>query len=159
MACSTEERGELEELHEVFSTIREMTEAEERESTKLLRRVLLIVLFRTGYFSGAMARIKQNEGSVFDLLRQIKQIIWPSPNPVRLMTMHGAKGLEFDHVYVTGLTEGSCPREEAEAEGAMEEERRLMYVAMTRAKSRLTLSYYDGLGSVRSRFLDEMLEE
>ncbi|MBR3403776.1 MAG: ATP-dependent helicase [Firmicutes bacterium] len=156
---STEERGELEELHEVFSTIREMAEAEERESPKLLRRVLLIVLFRTGYFSGAMARIKQNEGSVFDLLRQIKQIFWPSPNPVRLMTMHGAKGLEFDHVYVTGLTEGSCPREEAEAEGAMEEERRLMYVAMTRAKSRLTLSYYDGLGSVRSRFLDEMLEE
>ena len=48
---------------------------------------------------------------------------------------------------------------QAEAEGAMEEERRLMYVAMTRAKSRLTLSYYDGLGSVRSRFLDEMLEE
>ncbi len=59
---------------------------------------------------------------------------------VRLMTVHAAKGLEFDHVYITGLEDGVFPHKNALDEGRMEEERRLMYVAMTRARFRLTLS-------------------
>ncbi len=67
---------------------------------------------------------------------------------VRLMTVHAAKGLEFDHVYVIGMEDGIFPHASALEENRMEEERRLMYVAMTRARFHLTLSY----ARVRSRF-------
>ncbi|MDX8395733.1 MAG: ATP-dependent helicase [Mariprofundaceae bacterium] len=67
---------------------------------------------------------------------------------VRLMTVHAAKGLEFPHVYIVGVEDGIFPHKHALDENRMEEERRLMYVAMTRAQFRLSLSYV----RVRSRF-------
>ncbi|MDR1162282.1 MAG: UvrD-helicase domain-containing protein [Candidatus Accumulibacter sp.] len=61
---------------------------------------------------------------------------------VQLMTVHAAKGLEFDEVFITGLEEGLFPHENsAEDRDGLEEERRLMYVAITRARKRLYLSY------------------
>jgi len=62
-------------------------------------------------------------------------------NMVRLMTVHAAKGLEFDHVYIVGMENGSFPHKNAVEEQRLEEERRLMYVAVTRARFFLTLSY------------------
>lgn len=61
---------------------------------------------------------------------------------VRLMTVHAAKGLEFEHVLITGLEQGLFPQEkEVASVEEQEEERRLMYVALTRAKKRAYLSY------------------
>ncbi len=65
---------------------------------------------------------------------------------VSLMTMHGAKGLEFDVVFVPTVNEGVSPYRKAAQPGEIEEERRMLYVAMTRAKTHLHLSY------VRERF-------
>ena len=71
-----------------------------------------------------------------------------SDNCVTLMTMHSAKGLEFDRVYVTGMDEGVFPGNRAMGEQEeMEEERRLCYVAMTRARKTLTMT------NVRQRML------
>jgi len=67
---------------------------------------------------------------------------------VRLMTVHAAKGLEFEHVYIVGLEQGLFPHKNALDENRLEEERRLMYVAMTRARYRLTMTYV----RVRSRY-------
>ncbi|MDD2989900.1 MAG: 3'-5' exonuclease [Zoogloea sp.] len=85
---------------------------------------------------------------------------------VQLMTVHAAKGLEFDVVFLSGLEEGLFPHENSaqEADG-LEEERRLMYVAVTRARQRLYLSFTQSRmlhGQVRynlrSRFLEEIPE-
>lgn len=85
---------------------------------------------------------------------------------VQLMTVHAAKGLEFETVFVTGLEEGLFPHENAAADpGGLEEERRLMYVAMTRARRRLYLTLAQTRmlhGQTRyhmaSRFLSELPE-
>ena len=86
---------------------------------------------------------------------------------LQLMTVHSAKGLEFHTVFVTGLEEGLFPHENSRDErDGMEEERRLMYVAITRAKRRLYLAYAQSRmlhGQIRynipSRFLDELPRE
>ena len=67
----------------------------------------------------------------------------PEKEGVRLMTVHASKGLEFAYVFVTGLEEGLFPhnRDESLSEEDSEEERRLFYVAVTRAKKKLFLSY------------------
>lgn len=85
---------------------------------------------------------------------------------LQLMTVHASKGLEFKAVFISGLEEGLCPHEQSmyETQG-LEEERRLMYVAVTRARQRLYLSHAQSRmlhGKVRygiaSRFLEEIPE-
>ena len=85
---------------------------------------------------------------------------------IQLMTVHSAKGLEFDAVFITGIEEGLFPHEQSlnDADG-VEEERRLMYVAITRARKRLYLSFSQTRMlhgqtryNVKSRFIDELPE-
>ncbi|HXK35415.1 MAG TPA: UvrD-helicase domain-containing protein [Candidatus Paceibacterota bacterium] len=64
-------------------------------------------------------------------------------NGIKLMTVHAAKGLEFDTVFVTGLEENLFPHKRREESTDLEEERRLFYVAITRARERLFLSFAD----------------
>ena len=90
-----------------------------------------------------------------------------SDNCVTMMTMHAAKGLEFPQVFVVGMEEGLFPGNRAMGDGAeMEEERRLCYVAMTRAREKLTLTnarqrtlYGRTTPCMPSRFLNEIPEE
>jgi len=86
---------------------------------------------------------------------------------VQLMTVHAAKGLEFNHVFITGLEEGLFPHENSMNDGeSLEEERRLMYVAITRARKKLYLTFSQTRMlhgqtryNIKSRFLDELPEE
>ena len=85
-------------------------------------------------------------------------------NAVKLMTVHAAKGLEFPHVFLCSLCEGVFPSNKAKTLPAMEEERRLAFVAMTRAEKSLFLSDNEGRnvdGSMRvpSRFIFDIASE
>lgn len=92
--------------------------------------------------------------------RQQREIV----DGVQLTTMHSSKGLEYAYVYILDAAEGITPYKKAVLEADLEEERRMFYVAMTRAKKELTICYAKKTGSKEmkvSRFLQEMqdLEE
>ena len=81
---------------------------------------------------------------------------------VRLMTLHAAKGLEFDAVWLIEAMEGQIPYKKAKTDKETEEERRLFYVGMTRAREQLTVCYTktkNGKAAEPSRFVDELLED
>jgi ATP-dependent DNA helicase Rep len=98
-----------------------------------------------------------------------------SEEGIKMMTLHAAKGLEFEHVYLVGVEEGILPHANSLADAddsndAVEEERRLMYVGITRAMRRLKISYVKkrkkrfqddnaDAFSGPSRFLDEIPAE
>ena len=84
-------------------------------------------------------------------------------NEVRLMSLHGAKGLEFRAVFIIGCEDGNLPHEHSINEGSLEEERRLFYVGITRAKERLYISHCaeakrwgEAQHLLPSRFIDEL---
>ena len=87
-------------------------------------------------------------------------------NSVSLMTMHAAKGLEFPIVFVVGLDEGLFPGKRSIDEGNVEEERRLFYVGITRAREKLFLTssksrrnYGKPIFYKPSRFVDEIIDK
>ena len=88
------------------------------------------------------------------------------PDAVRLSTLHAAKGLEFAHVFLVGLEEGVLPHREAVVAGNIDEERRLMYVGLTRAQRSLRLSWCrrrkragEWHSAEPSRFIGELAQE
>lgn len=112
--------------------------------------------------SGFLETITLDTSSEFD------EDAIPNQGEVSLMTVHGAKGLEFTHAFVVGAEENVFPsyRSVDSGDNAMEEERRLFYVAMTRAMKKLYITFAQGrmlFGQVKfngpSRFIDEIPEK
>jgi DNA helicase II / ATP-dependent DNA helicase PcrA len=138
----TEREGadRLENLAELVSACAQFEETYEGEDSALV-----------GFLTHASLEAGEHEAAASD-------------DALQLMTVHAAKGLEFDHVFLGGLEEGLFPHENSLSDFAgVEEERRLMYVAITRARKRLYLSYAGQRmlhGQTRygivSRFLDEI---
>ncbi len=96
-----------------------------------------------------------------EALKKKERMKEASREGVRLMTLHAAKGLEFDTVLLIGANEGRMPYKKAVSEKAEEEERRLVYVGMTRAKNVLKICYVkekNGKETAPSRFVDELLD-
>ena len=156
--------------------------------------LLEVVLNRTGYFEWVEQQDKLDHSTRADNLRELSNALaeaieagqtledildraalvsdadeYDEAVPVSLMTLHSAKGLEFDHVFLAGLEEGVLPHGRSMgSDEDVEEERRLCYVGMTRAKRRLTISravYRRSWGNAEltpaspSRFLAEIPAE
>ena len=103
------------------------------------------------------------------LLKVVNQVVRVIREKINMMTMHAAKGLEFDVVFLPGWEEGLFPHQksiEEKGQNGLEEERRLAYVGITRAKKKAIISFsmnrfYQGdwIDSMASRFIDELPEK
>ncbi|MFN0135128.1 MAG: ATP-dependent helicase [Phycisphaerae bacterium] len=121
--------------------------------------------------AAARYEIENEEPTLADFLTRValtsdQDLVDPEAGVVMLMTLHAAKGLEFPSVYLCGLEQGMLPHERAIREGDIEEERRLLFVGITRAMQRLTISLADerlirGQSTPRSasQFLQEFPED
>ncbi len=108
----------------------------------------------------------QEASKKWDTLADMEQALnnkenkyWKNKSNVNVVTMHGAKGLEYDEVYIMDVNEGIIPFIRAKDKVELEEERRLLYVAMTRAKEELYFLFiYENEGNKKkiSRFLKEI---
>ena len=114
--------------------------------------------------------MQRNDSTTGDLAAQLALLSHADRdepgNALRMMTLHAAKGLEFRFVFIVGCEEGTLPHDGALDEGRVDEERRLMYVGITRAKEMLTLSwssktkrYGEVHSNQPSRFLHELPQE
>jgi DNA helicase-2/ATP-dependent DNA helicase PcrA len=158
-------RNAAEELHRLGSLLRTL---QERESTMTADEALTFVVAESGIWNALAGEGAENESrreNVAELVAGARHFAarseipgfrayleevslrtdidaWdPGADALTLMTAHNAKGLEFDVVFVAGLEEGLFPHaSSSESEAGLEEERRLFYVALTRAKRHLTLS-------------------
>ncbi|TVS13493.1 MAG: ATP-dependent DNA helicase Rep [Wenzhouxiangella sp.] len=119
--------------------------------------------------SGWITRLGEAVDSPEELLARVSLVAGPDDDRnegadlVRLMTLHAAKGLEFPRVWLAGCEEGLLPHQKSIDDGQIEEERRLMYVGITRAGRRLVISHCKSRRRQRestecqpSRFLDEL---
>ena len=104
-----------------------------------------------------------NKMLIIDMLDKDKK---ENQNAVQIITMHASKGLEFPKVYIMGMEEGLLPHQQSIEEENIEDERRLAYVAITRAKQNLTISltknrtkYGKKVSITQSRFIDELPNE
>ena len=121
---------------------------------------------------GWLDRLGKDELSAEALLARLSLLARPDDDRhdgkdlVRLMTLHAAKGLEFDRVWLIGCEEGMLPHTRSLDDGQIEEERRLMYVGITRAKRVLTITHCaqrrrggEVASAEPSRFLQELPED
>jgi ATP-dependent DNA helicase Rep len=123
-------------------------------------------------FVGWLSKKAENDGkNLLDLTQMLMLISIlnsedENPDVVRLSTLHAAKGLEFPFVYLVGVEEGILPHRECIDAGKVDEERRLMYVGITRARRELTLTYCktrkragETRDCVPSRFIGELAQD
>lgn len=103
----------------------------------------------------------ENYGDTLEEMREQQNKKLREKSGVNLMTMHGAKGLEYEAVFIPTVNEGVVPYRKSVQAGNIEEERRMLYVAMTRAKKHLHLSYVDERFQKKaeaSRFIGEITQ-
>lgn len=140
-----QEKGRLDNIEALYLSIAALINRAEDEDDKTIDAVIRKMV-------------------LLDMLEQQQEE--ENTNKVNLMTLHAAKGLEFDYVYIIGCEEKLLPHVNSIMSANIEEERRLMYVGITRAKSELTLllckqrrSGADFKVVTPSRFLDELPAE
>ncbi|MCF0244918.1 MAG: UvrD-helicase domain-containing protein [Bacteroidaceae bacterium] len=144
---TVEGEARIENLQELYSSMQEFVDSQKEEGKE--EQITL-----ADFLSQAALQTDQESVDAAD----------DNQPKVTLMTMHGAKGLEFDTVFIVGLEEEIFPSPRSvDSQRALEEERRLLYVAITRAKKRCYLTHAESrylygqwMSNPRSRFLNDI---
>ena len=156
------------DLFERIGIRAEIDKTEKIEQMKEVRINNYLEFINTLYLYGERGAPDGREATLLDFLDYVSLFtdtdeLDQDSGKVSLLTVHSAKGLEFDYVAVVGLTDGQFPNHKAIEDDAVEEERRLFYVALTRAKKTLSLSmsrsrmhYGEWVHTEPSRFLYEI---
>ncbi|MEZ4887255.1 MAG: 3'-5' exonuclease [Chitinophagales bacterium] len=149
---SVEGISRQENIQELFNSIKEFTDSKKEEAVEQ----------PDGSFAAADSSLGAYLQEV-SLLTDMDENEEDSDNKVKMMTVHSAKGLEFPAVYIVGLEEELFPSKRSKTQSDIEEERRLFYVAITRAEKQLSLSYANCrykfgnlVYSEKSRFVEEI---
>lgn len=147
----------------VYSLEKDMVDQKETEVWEAHRDFILRLARQEHSIRGLASRLqdlREEWNREAESRNQSREDRNPSDQACRLSlhTFHSSKGLEFDTVYILNLVEGAVPSAKAVTEAEMEEERRMFYVAVTRAKMKLILSSSNDSKKMRtpSRFLREM---
>ena len=158
-------------FQELFERVGIKAEIEKTEKVDQVREIKInnyLEFINTLYLFEERRVIEGNGATLIDFLDYVSLFtdtdeLDQDSGKVSLLTVHSAKGLEFDYVAVVGLTEGQFPNHKAVEEDSVEEERRLFYVALTRARKVLSLSmsrsrmhYGEWVYTEPSRFLSEI---
>jgi len=160
-------------VHRIIKTFHLETEIRAQKLSEDSMEAKINSLRRVPVWLSEMAKRVSEDIGRFDLMEIMDRVTLNDTdkreadgdkNHISLMTIHAAKGLEFAHVFVCGLNDGILPHNNSlGTPHGLEEERRLLYVAITRAKEKLHLSYTDEQGAgvrlssaKRSRFLEEL---
>ena len=130
---------------------------------KIRPEELLEVLDRIQESAKGMKTLEEWENYIEDYTKKLAEQAKKQETKregIVISTLHAVKGLEYDKVYIMNVNEGSIPYKKAVLAESLEEERRLFYVAMTRAKRKLVISYVkekNGKDLLPSRFVSELL--
>lgn len=130
---------------------------EKREEYGLVVKELLVRLKEFPSIEGFLSFVEKWEEAEAD---KGEELLHNGEEGVSFLTYHASKGLEFDHVFLTGVNRGNVPHPRAVTEKEIEEERRMFYVAVTRAKKSLTVSFLAGNDENKeeaSPFIKELL--
>ena len=157
-----EARGRIENIREFLGVVRDYVDEHELVPDR--------GMYEAG--EGEEAELTYHEPTLGDFMEwlslrtDLDSLGSDQVDSVTFMTVHSAKGLEFDNVFVAGMEESIFPHTASMLENGVEEERRLAYVAITRARKRLFLTcaarrriFNDLQANARSRFISEMPAE
>jgi DNA helicase-2/ATP-dependent DNA helicase PcrA len=165
------ERPYYDVFQEFFQRVGIKAEIEKTEKVDQLREMRVnnfLEFINTLFLYGERRERQMGEASLSDFLEYVSLFtdtdeLDQTSGKVSLLTVHSAKGLEFDYVAIVGLTDGQFPNYRSVQEDSLEEERRLFYVAITRARKMLNLSmprtrmqYGEWLYNEPSRFIEEI---
>ncbi len=158
-------------FQELFERVGIKAEIEKTEKVDQIREVKVnnfLEFINTLYLYEERRSKENNSATLIDFLDYVSLFtdtddLEQNSGKVSLLTVHSAKGLEFDYVAIVGLTDGQFPNHKAVEDDSVEEERRLFYVALTRAKKILCLSmsrsrmhYGEYVYTEPSRFIQEI---
>ena len=139
-------KNEKEKIDDFINCFLPVQVLPEQNAAEALHKVLEATSYKAALQKRYPEHFKERIENLDTLLKKVEEenvseLLYPDEGHIRMMTIHSAKGLEFQVVFLVGLEQGVLPNRNAETEEELNEEKRIFYVGMTRAKDKLYLTH------------------